>query len=180
MKVILLQDIQKLGRKYDLKDVAPGYARNFLVPRNMAEFATKQSLNNLEARRNKASRDLELQMEALSEAIGVLEGGEIVISARANQEGHLYARIKPAEVIEAIKSKYKITIPEEAIMPHENVKNTGVFSLTIGNKDKSASLSLVVESESSETSQHDEKKSDAIGRESSTGIGSPETDRESS
>ena len=102
MKVILTKDVADLGSKGEVVEVAPGYARNYLVPRSLAVKATAGSLRQAEAMRRtreEAERRLLDEAEALGQS---LVGTRVVIAARASDEGKLFGSIGSSDVSEAI------------------------------------------------------------------------------
>lgn len=102
MKLILLSDIDTLGKKGDLVDVSDGYARNYLLPRNVAIKATTGALD--QAEKLKASRDEadRIAKEAAERTASQLTGVRVVIAAQAGDEGKLYGSITAADAVEGI------------------------------------------------------------------------------
>lgn len=105
MKVILLQNVSKLGNQGDIKDVAAGYARNFLVPKGLAEEATKDAIAQATAKRAKMAKDAEADLEKTEELVGKIEGQVIEVTAKASEEGTLYAALSVSKVVSALKNK---------------------------------------------------------------------------
>ena len=87
MKVILLQDVKKIGLKHTVKDVADGYAHNFLIPRGLAENATKDKLEKLEALKLKIDVERKVQSDLLAKNLKALKIAKIEISAEAHDKG---------------------------------------------------------------------------------------------
>ncbi|MBU1159948.1 50S ribosomal protein L9, partial [Patescibacteria group bacterium] len=83
MKVILLQDVASIGKRYDVKNVSDGYARNFLLPRKLAMIATTQNLQNLEKRKKIAEEKKEKQKKITEENLAELNNKKISISAKS-------------------------------------------------------------------------------------------------
>jgi len=105
MKVVLLQDIKKLGRKYDIKNVSDGYAKNFLIPRGLAETATAARTKDIEIRtRNKEEKDEKQKslVEALSEE---LTRHPLEFKVKTGKKGELYASIGGKEIEVEFKKK---------------------------------------------------------------------------
>ena len=102
MKVVLREDVESLGNKGDLLDVADGYARNYLVPRGLAMKATKGGIQQAEAmRRNRAAQDAR-DREAAEELAGRLTGARIEIGARSGEGGKLFGSVTNADVASAV------------------------------------------------------------------------------
>lgn len=105
MKVILLKNVPKLGQQWDVKDVALGYARNYLIPKGFAEEATPKSLEDLEARKASAAKAAESDLLKMEELVKKLEGQTVEIKAKASDEGTLYATLSLAKIAAALKEK---------------------------------------------------------------------------
>jgi len=102
MKVLLRQNVSKLGQIGDLVDVKPGYARNYLLPQGIAIAPTDANLKIVEAEKRRHLEELARMKEELEAKAAVIKGKEITISAHANEEGHLYGSIGPAQIEAAL------------------------------------------------------------------------------
>ncbi|MBI2612726.1 50S ribosomal protein L9 [Candidatus Kaiserbacteria bacterium] len=125
MKVILLQDVGGVGKRHEVKDVADGHALNFLIPRGLAEQATKEKLAAHEKRIADLSAKMEREEATLKETVQHLRGTRIEIAVRATEKGGLFKTIGPKEIAAALKEQKEVTLPMEAIKPLEPVKTTG-------------------------------------------------------
>ncbi|PIZ69745.1 MAG: 50S ribosomal protein L9, partial [Candidatus Portnoybacteria bacterium CG_4_10_14_0_2_um_filter_44_20] len=105
MKIILLKDVQKLGQKNEAKDVADGYARNFLFPRKLAIAATENALKKLELEREQQKELAEKELETAQATVEKLEGAEIEIRAKVDKSKNLYAGIGAQQIIKALNDK---------------------------------------------------------------------------
>ena len=105
MKVLLRQNVRKLGQIGDLVDVKPGYARNYLLPEGLAIAPTDANLKIVEAEKKRHLEELAKMREELEAKAAVVKGKEITISARANEEGHLYGSIGPAQIEAALAAE---------------------------------------------------------------------------
>jgi len=105
MKVIFLKDVPRVGKKNDLKEVSSGYARNFLLPNNLAKPATDMAIaevKKLEAKREKeAGEALKLAQELATK----IDGLEIEIKSKSDEKGTLFGSINPAKIVEALKQQ---------------------------------------------------------------------------
>lgn len=131
MKVILLQDVPKTGKKNDVKDVAAGFAQNFLLPRKLAAVATKEAIAKAEERLVAETEALKLQKELLEKNIKSLVGSKVVLTGKANDEGHLYAKIHKDEVMLAIKNNLNLDVPESAIEMEKPIDKLGETILEV-------------------------------------------------
>jgi len=105
MKVLLRQNVSKLGQIGDLVDVKPGYARNYLLPQGIAISPTKANLKIVETEKRRHLEQLAQMREELEAKAAVIKGKEITISAHANEEGHLYGSIGPAQIEAALATE---------------------------------------------------------------------------
>ena len=130
MKVILLQDVDKLGKKHEVKNVKAGYARNFLFPKNLAKPATKEALQWLEAQREVAEKQAEEALKSAQETASALDGQEITIPVKIGDEGQLFESINVQKVSEKIKEA-GFDIKKNQIILEEPIKELGEFPLKI-------------------------------------------------
>ncbi|MEK9185604.1 MAG: 50S ribosomal protein L9 [Patescibacteria group bacterium] len=145
MKVILLKDIGGVGRKGEVKNVAEGYASNFLLPRKLAAVATPAAIERLKIEQLKDEEKRKNQEELLEKNIESLSRVKIVIKAKASEAGHLFAGIHKKEIVEAIKKELGIEIPEDTLKLHENIKSLGSYKIPVEFKNKKGELQLEIE-----------------------------------
>ena len=105
MKVLLIKDVYKLGRAGDVKKVADGYGRNFLIPQKMAVLATPGAIKTVEHIRSKAAEKRIILNEEMSVVAKALEKVQLSFGARAGETGKLYGSITSQEVVDAIQKK---------------------------------------------------------------------------
>jgi large subunit ribosomal protein L9 len=105
MKIILLKDIKNLGKKWDIKEVALGHARNFLLPQNLAKEATQKDIAEIEAQKEKLAQEAETDLLQMEQLVKRLEGQMVEISSKASDEGTLYAAVSSAKIAAALKAK---------------------------------------------------------------------------
>lgn len=143
MKIILLKDVPKLGKKYEIKNVKNGYGRNFLLPRKMAEMATKAFLKNLDSRiKSEENRKIKIA-EKLSWILEKLKERGIVIKEKTNEKGELFGSVSQKIIAEKLKEE-GFDIPEECVELKENIKHIGDYEIKIKINDKEASFKLKV------------------------------------
>ena len=130
MKVILNQDIKKLGKKGDVVEVAKGYARNYLLPKNLGINATPKNILLAEKMQEKRQASIEENIELANSIKEGLADAKIVIAANSTDEGTLYAAISNDSIIEAIEkfSGYKI---EEDQIAENSIKEIGLHNIAI-------------------------------------------------
>jgi len=115
MKVLLLKDVYKLGRAGDIKKVADGYGRNFLLPQGMAVLATANALkqaDKIKAEATKQRAALNHEMSAVAEVIG---GMALGFAAKAGETGKLYGSITPEDVVNLLKARTKVEVKRQQV-----------------------------------------------------------------
>ena len=115
MKVLLVKDVYKLGRAGDVKKVADGYGRNFLVPQGMAVLATPGAMKTAERIRTKAAERRIILNGEMSEVAELLKKVQLAFGARAGETGKLYGSITSQEVANAIKQKSGIDVKRQQL-----------------------------------------------------------------
>lgn len=134
MKVILLKDVPGVGKKYEVKNVSDGYARNFLIPKNLAKIATPAAIKTLEAEKKRREQEKEVQEDLLKINIEKLGETKIVIERKANEKGHLFDSLDSKDISKILKEKYQLDIPVEIIEIENAIKSVGEHEFKI--KDK--------------------------------------------
>ncbi len=131
MKVILTEDVDRLGHKGDIVDVADGYGRNYLIPKSLAVIATRGALRQAEAmkraREESARRALD-EAESLSQA---LVGSRVVVAARAGDEGRLFGSIGASDVAEAIKKFSGQEVDRKIVAISEPIREIGLHEVRL-------------------------------------------------
>lgn len=130
MKIILLKDVDNLGRTGDVKDVAPGYARNFLLRRGMATEASQGALKQiqvLQQRRAKEDAARLTQAQQLAQRLGQLE---VNIPARVGEQGRLFGSITNSDVAAALKEQHGIEIDRRDVAA-EAIRTLGTHTVDV-------------------------------------------------
>ena len=131
MKLILNSDVTKLGRKGDIVDVAKGYARNYLLPKNLAIVATDSNIAIAEKIQEKRNAEI-IESEELAESIKVaLADAHLVIPQKSTDEGTLYAAVANNEIVEVIEKFSGFKIEESQIELNDQVKEIGLHNIKI-------------------------------------------------
>jgi large subunit ribosomal protein L9 len=131
MKVVLRNDVESLGHKGDVVDVADGYARNYLVPRGLAIKATKGVVAQSEAmRRSRAAREARDRDAATAQAAG-LAGSRIEISARAGEAGKLFGSVTAADIADALLAQRGVEVDRRKVALDEPVKEIGEVDVVV-------------------------------------------------
>ena len=131
MKLILNSDVTKLGRKGDIVYVAKGYARNYLLPKNLAIVATDSNIAIAEKIQEKRNAEI-IESEELAESIKLaLADAHLVISQKSTDEGTLYAAVANNEIVEVIEKFSGFKIEESQIELIDQVKEIGLHNIKI-------------------------------------------------
>lgn len=131
MKVILLQDVKSLGKKGELVNASDGYARNFLLPKNLAKEANSQALNeykNAESSKNFKIETDKAQANAYKEK---LEGQTFKMTAKAGQGGKLFGSVTAKDISAEIKKQYNIVVDKRKIVLDQDIKAFGTYNAEV-------------------------------------------------
>jgi large subunit ribosomal protein L9 len=145
MKIVLREDVEHLGRKGDLLEVADGYARNYLVPRGLAMKATRGVVTQADAmRRNRTARDAR-DREAAEELASRLAASRLQVPARAGEGGKLFGSVTNADVADALRNQAGIELDRRSIELTEPIKELGAAEVPVRlHPDVTAALHIEV------------------------------------
>lgn len=124
MKVILLEDVKKLGKKNDVVEVSNGYANNFLFKKNLAIEASKEKLNELKLKEGAEKADQARRLEDAKNLAEELDGQKFVIKKKSGENGRLYGTLTSIDVAEALKAA-GYDIDKRHITLRHDLKNVG-------------------------------------------------------
>ena len=131
MKVILADDVDKLGRKGDVVSVADGYARNYLVPKGLALFASKGALRQAEQmRRAREEQERRIKEEAAAR-VGRLGASPVYISARAGEGGRLFGSVTKADVARAVEEQLGEAVDRHLVRLDDPIRELGTHQVDI-------------------------------------------------
>lgn len=130
MRVILLQDIDKLGKKYEIKDVSDGYARNFLIPRGLAKPATEQVIKWAELQKEIMAKRAEEELKQVQDLASQIDGLEITIPVKIGEEGQLFESVGEQRIVDKLKEA-GFEIKKTQVMLTEPIKELGEFPVKI-------------------------------------------------
>jgi len=149
MKVILLEDVPQVGHKGEEKEVKSGYARNFLIPKGLVQYADPQALKNLKQTRVLHEEDLKKQKTQLGEALNSIKDKHITIAAKANEKDNLFAGIGKKEIAKFLKEQSGVSMPPEALILDTPIKKVGEYEIEVvgGEGDGKVKFVLKVEND---------------------------------
>jgi len=130
MRVILLQDVEKLGKKYDVKEVADGYARNFLIPKGLVKIAAKENLKWLEKQREIGTKKAEEDLKKVQGIASAVDDQEIIIPVKVGEQDQLFESITAQKIYEKLK-ELGFDIKKTQIDLIEPIKELGEFPVKI-------------------------------------------------
>ncbi len=131
MKIILTQDVPKLGSSGTVQEVAPGFARNYLIPQGMAVIATRGSIKQVEERQAADARRVAKQEEELRGLSDRLQGMRVQIEARVGEQGRLFGSVTAADIAEKLSAQVGEEIDRRKIDLDEPIRTVGEHSVTI-------------------------------------------------
>lgn len=130
MKVILTQDVKKLGKKGDVVNTSDGYARNYLFPRKLAEEATDASLHVLNAKKDVERRKKTAEIEAAQKLAEELRDKVVKIDAKSGDNGKLFGAITSKDVAELINKQFGVEVDKKKIVM-DTIKLAGTYNIEV-------------------------------------------------
>ncbi len=147
MKIVLLKDVKKIGKKYDTKEVSDGFALNMLIPKGLALPATQGNLNMIDKKKKNDLFETIKSNTQLKEALGQIKGITIELKGKVNDVGHLFAGIHKENIALAIKNQKGINISPEHIILDKPIKEIGQHNIIINFNNQEVSFNLIVTAE---------------------------------
>ena len=149
MRVVFLDDVEGVGRAGEIKNVADGYARNFLLPRKLAAAATAATVQQAEARARTIVRDQERADEVARTLADQISASSIVIQARAGDQGRLFGSVTASDIAEAISSRAAREIDHRQVILDAPIKELGTFQVPVSlSRNVRAEVTVEVQAES--------------------------------
>jgi large subunit ribosomal protein L9 len=130
-QAILLKDVEDLGEAGDAVDVSPGYLRNYLVPRKLAQPATQASLDEARRRREAAERAAQEALERAEETAALLAKTVLTIQHRAGEDGKLFGSVTTAEIAEALADARGLRVDRKRIRLEEPIREVGTYMVEV-------------------------------------------------
>ncbi|HVF10440.1 MAG TPA: 50S ribosomal protein L9 [Abditibacteriaceae bacterium] len=131
MKVILTEEVEKLGAVHDVVDVADGYARNYLLPRSLAVPATRSAVANLDNMKRVDDRRQHRLRGGAEEKARQLEGQTVVMPARIGTSGRLYGSVGSADIANQLKASLGIELDRKQILLSEPIRSAGTYPVPV-------------------------------------------------
>lgn len=131
MKVILLEDVRKLGHKGDIVDVSDGYARNFIFPKKLGIEATPAHMAQLKTQLDKMQRDEELRIEEAKKKAKELKGKKITLFIKAGENGRTFGSVTSKEIADEILKAFNYEIDKKKIELEDAIKAVGNYEVPL-------------------------------------------------
>ncbi len=129
MKVILNADVKGQGKKGEMIEVSEGYARNYLLPRNLAIKATADNMNALKLKEKAKQAQIEKEKAQAREYAKQLGASVVKIRAKGGENGKLFGSVTSKEIAEALKEQYGIALEKNRIVLEDNIKSYGSYEV---------------------------------------------------
>ena len=130
MKVVLLEDVEKVGKKYDVKQVADGFARNFLIPKNLAKVATRELSEWAEMQKQLLEKKAEENLKKSQTLASSIDGQEVIFQVKVGPEGQLFESINSQKISEKLK-ELGFEVKKNQIDLAEPIKEVGEYPVKI-------------------------------------------------
>lgn len=144
MKVILLKDVENLGKKFDVKEVKPGHARNLLIPQGLVKLANKESLKWLEEQKKNEALKVEEDLKKVQGLASDLDGAEMTILVKTGDDGQMFESINAQKIADKIK-EMGFSVKKSQIVLESPIKELGEFPIKINlDHNLEAEITLVV------------------------------------
>ncbi len=131
MKVILLKDVKGTGKQGDVKEVADGYARNFLIGKGLALEANAKNLSDLAGKKASAQHKIDVEKQAARDAAAIIKDKKIVIRAKAGANGKLFGAITAGNVADAINAQLGVSVDKKKVTLKSEIKSYGDFAAEV-------------------------------------------------
>ncbi len=130
MRVLLCEDIERLGWLGDVVEVSEGYARNYLLPQGLAKMATRVNIKAIAKEKAKRAELRVRQHERLGEAAKAVEGAEAVVAAKANEQGVLFGSVTAHQIAANLREQ-GFEVADEVVHLPEHIKHLGTHTVTL-------------------------------------------------
>lgn len=144
MKIIFLKDVPRVGKKYEIKEVAAGYGRHLITTR-VAEVATLEAVARIEKKMLVDASQKKVHSELLLKSLQDLNGVAITLKGKTNEQGHLFASIHKEEILTELKRATHLDIHPDYLVLDRPLKALGTYEIPVNIEGKQAIFTVVVE-----------------------------------
>lgn len=131
MKLLLVEDVEKLGWLGDVVEVKNGYARNYLLPQGLAKIPTQANIDALAEEKSRRTETRRLEREQKEQLVSSMESAEVVLAAKANELGHLFGSIAERDIAENLRQQGFAVRDAMVQMPGGHIKELGTHEVTL-------------------------------------------------
>jgi len=131
MKVILLEDVKKLGKKGDVVNVAGGHARNFLIPRGLAVEASKGKMNELQRQKEKEAEKRKKEEQKARDLAEKIRNIKVTIPVKVGEAGKLFGAVSNKDISGILSEQHDIKLDKKKVVLKEPIKTLGTYAVTI-------------------------------------------------
>jgi large subunit ribosomal protein L9 len=131
MKVIFIEDVPNVARAGDIKDVADGYARNFLIPKKLAAAATTRSIDEAKKQMEKRARQRAETEAELRLVAAEIDGKEVVVTAKTGGKEKLYGSVTSEDISTAIENTFAVSVDKRKIEIAEPIRQVGTYDVVV-------------------------------------------------
>lgn len=145
MKIIFLKDVPRVGKKYEVKEVADGYGRH-LITQKIAEPATKEILARIQHKMESDATLKKVHTDLLMKNLEDLDGAVVKITGKANEKGHLFASIHKEEILTELKRSSGLDMNPDYVILDRPLKEIGTYEIPVNIEKHKVTFTVVVES----------------------------------
>lgn len=131
MKVVLNQDVKGTGKKGQMVEVSDGYARNFLLRKNLAVEATQQNINNAEAKAKAEKHRHDVLLQQAKEQAAKLEGQQVTLKVKTGETGKLFGAVTNKEIADVLQKQFGYELDKKKIVLAEPIKQAGSYQVEL-------------------------------------------------
>ena len=145
MKIILLENIPKLGKKYEIKEVSEGYAVNFLIPKKLAAVATPAKIEEIQNIKKQEELKKQKEEQQLKELTQKIKSIKLEFKLKTDKNGKTFGSINKEDIIKKLNDQEKIKLDEKQIILNEHIKKIGEYKIKIKfNFEIEAELKIII------------------------------------
>lgn len=131
MKVIFIEDVPNVGRAGEIKTVADGYGRNFLIPKKLAAMASESAISNAKAQTEKRIKERAKTESELRQLGAQIDGKEVVVTAKTGGKEKLYGSVTGEDIAIALMESFDVVVDKRKIEIPESIRQVGTYDVTI-------------------------------------------------
>ena len=169
MKLLLCEDVEKLGWLGDIVTVKDGFARNYLLPQGLAIVPTEANIKSLAEEKARRAEVRKLERERLEQVAEKVEGAEVVLAAKANEQGHLFGSVSQRDIADNLRQQGFEIKDTMVQLPGGHIKELGTHDVTLKvAADLKVAVRVVVVSEDEPQTESQDETVDAVEQETTT------------